>query len=40
MVATRIEARGITDPLVLDAMRTEDLVPFVPLIRAQGWPDD
>jgi protein-L-isoaspartate O-methyltransferase len=44
MVAVQIEARGITDPLVREAMRE---VPrerharsFVPLIGAEGWTEE
>ncbi len=35
MVVTQIEARGITDPLVLDAMRTIPRERFVPASMAR-----
>jgi protein-L-isoaspartate(D-aspartate) O-methyltransferase len=40
MVATQIEARGITDPLVLDAMRTVPRERFVPVSLAKFAHDD
>jgi predicted O-methyltransferase YrrM len=40
MVATQIEARGITDPLVLDAMRTVPRERFVPASMARFAYDD
>jgi len=40
MVATQIEARGITDPLVLDAMRTVPRERFVPASLAAFAYDD
>ena len=40
MVATQIEARGITDPLVLDAMRTVPRERFVPASLAKFAHDD
>jgi protein-L-isoaspartate(D-aspartate) O-methyltransferase len=40
MVATQIEARGITDPLVLDAMRTVSRERFVPASLAKFAHDD
>jgi len=40
MVATQIEARGITDPLVLDAMRTVLRECFVPAALAKCAYDD
>jgi protein-L-isoaspartate(D-aspartate) O-methyltransferase len=40
MVATQIEARGITDPLVLDAMRTVPREAFVPASLAKFAYDD
>jgi protein-L-isoaspartate(D-aspartate) O-methyltransferase len=40
MVATQIEARGITDPLVLDAMRTVPRERFVPESLAKFAYDD
>jgi protein-L-isoaspartate O-methyltransferase len=40
MVATQIEARGITDPLVLDAMRTVPREGFVPPYLAKFAYDD
>jgi protein-L-isoaspartate(D-aspartate) O-methyltransferase len=40
MVATQIEARGITDPLVLDAMRSTPRERFVPVSLAKFACDD
>jgi protein-L-isoaspartate(D-aspartate) O-methyltransferase len=40
MVATQIEARGITDPLVLDAMRSVPRERFVPATMAEFAYDD
>jgi protein-L-isoaspartate(D-aspartate) O-methyltransferase len=40
MVATQIEARGITDPLVLDAMRTVPRERFVPAALGESAYDD
>ena len=40
MVASQIEARGITDPLVLDAMRTVPRERFVPASLARFAHDD
>jgi protein-L-isoaspartate O-methyltransferase len=45
MVAEQLAARGIKDPLVLDAMRAVpreefEWVAFVPLVGAHGWPAD
>jgi len=40
MVATQIEARGVTDPLVLDAMRTVPRERFVPNSMAKFAHDD
>lgn len=40
MVATQIEARGITDPLVLEAMRTVPRERFVPTALAKFAYDD
>jgi protein-L-isoaspartate(D-aspartate) O-methyltransferase len=40
MVATQIEARGIHDPLVLDAMRSVPREAFVPAAHAAGAYDD
>jgi protein-L-isoaspartate(D-aspartate) O-methyltransferase len=40
MVATQIEARGITDPLVLDAMRTVPRERFLPASLAKFAHDD
>jgi protein-L-isoaspartate(D-aspartate) O-methyltransferase len=40
MVATQVEARGITDPLVLDAMRTVPRERFVPAPLAKFAHDD
>lgn len=40
MVATQIEARGITDPFVLDAMRTVPRERFVPASLAECAYDD
>ena len=40
MVATQIEARGITDPLVLDAMRSIPRERFVPVSLAKFACDD
>ncbi len=40
MVATQIEARGIHDPLVLDAMRSVPREAFVPASHAREAYDD